>query len=241
MAEWLETSILGLWREHVPYVAELSMRQAMGSHSAATTSSSMSPSASPTTHLSGQPQGADTAHRDYAPPDVPPELRDAYDVLGKALGRPPSWEHASGKGSLAAQFADFVSRSVLSQSHVGGAAWATSHELWKQLLHVVGACAAGALRAAAAGCWEQGALLACCWNLHTGLLDAGMAAAQAHASRMEAEAEEARESARRCMYLCAGRGKPLGIGGVCEGGGVEGDIRGGRGRYERQQMRVAHP
>jgi hypothetical protein len=42
----------------------------------------------------------------------------------------------------------------------------------------VTAAAGAVLRGVAGGCWEDGALLAACWNLHTGLLDAGIRGVQ---------------------------------------------------------------
>ncbi len=59
----------------------------------------------------------------------------AFDALLGATGVPLKPDVAAKKGSLAAQFAGFVSRSLVAQaSGTGGSAWATSHHLWQQLL-----------------------------------------------------------------------------------------------------------
>lgn len=73
------------------------------------------------------------------------------------------------------------------------------------LLQVVGATAGALVQHVAAGCWEEGALLAGLWNLHTGLMDAGLAASRSAAEAAQEEAKQLRETVRRCVEINAGR------------------------------------
>lgn len=49
----------------------------------------------------------------------------------------------------------------------------------------------------AVGCWEEGALLARLWNLHTALLDSGLAAARKEQARLAALAASQAAKIRR--------------------------------------------
>lgn len=66
------------------------------------------------------------------------------------------------------------------------------------MAQVVGAASAAVVQHVGAGCWEEGALLARLWNLHTGLMDAGCGAAHAAASRAEAHAQALQEQVCAC-------------------------------------------
>jgi hypothetical protein len=130
----------------------------------------------------------------------PSELQATLERLSTPLAeaRTP-FDPAGKKGGLAAGFVAFVQEALVAQAAQGKgvAAWAASSSVWREMCQVVSAAAGSLVQHVASSCWEEGALLAGLWNLHTGLLDAGIEAAHLAAQGAEDDAAATKDRLRR--------------------------------------------
>ncbi|KAJ9516748.1 hypothetical protein QJQ45_027163, partial [Haematococcus lacustris] len=138
-----------------------------------------------------------------AGPQVPAEALQAVLAALAGGGEPPAAGlGGESRGSLAARFTAFINSSLMGHQGPGpGAAWTGSQAMWRDMLQVVSAATATTLQQVAGTCWDEGAFLAGLWNLHTGLLNAGLVAAKAAAAEAQQEATELRTQVRRLEPL----------------------------------------
>ncbi|KAJ9516502.1 hypothetical protein QJQ45_011147 [Haematococcus lacustris] len=129
-------------------------------------------------------------------------LQAVLAALAGGVEPPAAGLGGESRGSLAARFTAFINSSLMGHQGPGpGAAWTGSQAMWRDMLQVVSAATANTLQQVAGTCWDEGAFLAGLWNLHTGLLNAGLVAAKAAAAEAQQEAAELRTQVRRLEPL----------------------------------------
>lgn len=212
IARWLEAAVARLWQEEGALVTDLGMRQVFHTTASAAAAAAVSRQGS-SLRMAQEPSSLhpspvypikegielEASIASHLPPveQDGQGLQAALDVLSGVPATNPALDPAAKHRGLAAKFAAFVSDSLQQQAREGSAAWASSQGLWRGMVQVVGAASGALVQHIAAGCWEEGALLARLWNLHTALLDAGCTASADAAQRAEGEVQALREQVAR--------------------------------------------
>ncbi|PNH03710.1 hypothetical protein TSOC_010232, partial [Tetrabaena socialis] len=94
-----------------------------------------------------------------------------------------------GKVALAARFGNVSAGLRELSGHLYGVAVAQP-QLWAGMVEATAAVASLVVSHVAQGCWEEGSLLARLWNLHTALMDSGLAAARTNNAQLASKSAE---------------------------------------------------
>ncbi|GFR42106.1 hypothetical protein Agub_g2949, partial [Astrephomene gubernaculifera] len=193
MADWLDNTIGMLWEHHVASAAA-SAASAAATAPAAAPAGKASPGG--TAHLSDSTSFYSTA----PPPGLPLEATSPPASQPWRFGLAPSAAGSGGGGSggkaaLAMRFGNVSAGLRDLSANLYGIA--TQPQLWAAMVEATSAVAHTVVAAVAQRCWEEGALLARLWNLHTALLDSGLAAARRSREALSATAAEQAAKIRR--------------------------------------------
>ena len=210
LADWLDNTIGLLWEQHLTQQAQQQQQQTQQG-----VLSSIGRYTGP--GKGGAASRPGTAAPPQASSPLPPPQADATAAAAAAAG-PGSRSVGAGNAAVAARFGS-VAAGLRELSENLGAVAAAQPGLWAALVEATSAVAGSLVGQLGARCWEEGALLARLWNLHTALLDSGLAAARRAQGGLEAAAADMAAKIRRC-----GGGVGVGRGGV--GGWVGGSVGG---------------